>query len=78
MPGERGALYTHRKLAHAGEDPEVAELVRRLFIQLTSNHAVKFREQFVRPEVGVYLSRPDLMLAAAFEIAHPDPSKATS
>lgn len=56
MPSQRGAFYTHGKLTHAGEDPEIAELVRRhLFIEVTRDHAMEFLEELFHLGLGLTL-----------------------
>ena len=46
VPREAGAFDARRKLAHAREDFQATQLVRRLlFVQLAEHHAMKFIEQ---------------------------------
>jgi hypothetical protein len=49
VPRQRGAFHANRKLAHAREYLEVAEIIRRgVFIQFAGHHAMKLAEEFLR------------------------------
>ena len=80
MPGEAGALHTHGKLTHTGKDLQTSKIdSARSLRQARRSPSCETRRRALSASACVLpLTATVIMLAAALEMAQPEPSKLTS